>query len=63
MADRICPSLRVAREKLCIAQTDVASGHKPMLQAALDTIDRLGAFYCEHWPVSEDHLLRPEAGS
>ena len=50
MSNRICPSLRSAREKLCVAQTDLPEQqHRDELQAALDTIDRLGVFYCPNW--------------
>lgn len=48
--DRLCASLRSAREKLCIAQTDTPEEiHRDMLQLALDVIDRLGVFYCPTW--------------
>lgn len=47
---RLCPSLRVAREKLCVAQTDAEwPGHRAQLQEALDIVDRVGAFSCPDW--------------
>lgn len=48
--ERLCASLRVAREKLCIAQTDVPHAtHRTMLQEALDIVDRCGVLNCPDW--------------
>lgn len=48
--DRLCPSLRAARERLCIAQTDAEwPGHRHRLQEALDIIDEVGVFVCPDW--------------
>lgn len=49
--DRVLPNLRSAREKLCIAQTDMEwPGHRTQIQFALDTIDRIGVFlYPTEW--------------
>lgn len=50
VSDRICPNLRIAREELCIAQTDVTRPlHRMDLQTALDAIDRVGVFTCPDW--------------
>lgn len=50
MDDRTCPSLRSAREKLCVAQTDLPHAtHRTMLQEALDIIDRIGVLNCPDW--------------
>lgn len=47
---RLCPSLRSAREKLCVAQTDAEwPGHRSQLQECIDTIDRIGVFSCPDW--------------
>lgn len=48
--ERLCSKLRVAREALCVAQTDcVVSPHRMWLQSALDSIDRIGVFMCPSW--------------
>lgn len=61
MSARICPSLRSAREKLCIAQTDVTeAAHRQSLQEALDTIDRLGVFYCADWSRFDEPTISRE---
>jgi hypothetical protein len=43
--------LRSAREKLCVAQTDVEwPSHRRDLQQCLDSIDRIGVFlYPAEW--------------
>lgn len=39
-----------ARERLCRAQVSMHPQHRPEVQAALDTIDRLGVFYApQQW--------------
>lgn len=61
MRERICPSLRVARERLCVAQTDVKwPSQRAELQQAIDTIDRLGVFYCPDWSRWNEPLLPGE---
>lgn len=45
--DRLLPSLRSAREKLCVAQTEMAwPGHRAQIGEAIATIDRIGIWYC-----------------
>jgi hypothetical protein len=47
----VLPNLRSAREKLCVAQTDVEwPSHRRDLQQCLDSIDRIGVFlYPAEW--------------
>lgn len=47
---RLCPSLRVARERLCVAQAACSNeAHRNDLQEALNIIDRVGVFHCSDW--------------
>jgi hypothetical protein len=71
MTDRLCASLRSAREKLCVAQTDVEhASHRQWLQEALDHVDRIGVFCCPDWsrynqpplPEKTDPPVEPGAG-
>jgi hypothetical protein len=60
MSERLCSKLRVAREALCVAQTDCRwSSHRQWLQEALDSIDRIGVFSCPTWSRYND----PEVGA
>lgn len=48
-ADRVLPNLRSAREKLCVAQTDMQwPGHRSQIQECIETIDRIGVFLYPH---------------
>lgn len=45
--DRLLPNLRSAREKLCVAQTDMEwPSHRTAIGEAITTIDRVGVWYC-----------------
>ena len=61
MNDRVCPNLRSAREKLCVAQTNVEHyAHKQWLQDALDIIDRIGVMVCPDWSCFDEPSVRGE---
>jgi hypothetical protein len=54
--DRRLPSLRSAREKLCVAQTDLKSAYfSRLLQDAIDIVDRVGVYlYPTEWSSHND---------
>lgn len=60
-ADGFYLNLHGARERLCRAQTFMHPQHITEVQAALDTIDRLGVFYAPQQWSKYDEPPMPEA--